>query len=219
MHQDSFKFIKWAKDQFKPDKVVCLGDELDYHVLSFHDTELECPYSASQEFEEGKKFFSNLYDMFDEMDILESNHGSMVYRKAKSCGIPRSFMHTYKDVLEAPPGYHWHNSLILKASNGQDIEFHHGNISPKCPMRRSQLTGRSQVQGHHHNSFEVRWWFNGDKYVFGCTSGCLIDDDKYAFLYNKNNLARPMLGVTWIHEGIAYPIPMELDENKRWINA
>jgi len=218
MHKDAFKFIKAVAKLYKPDKVVCLGDELDYHCLSFHETEDECPYNESQEFEEGKRYFSNLYDMFDSVDILTSNHGSLLYRRAKACRIPRQFLFTYEQVLDAPKGYKWHDNLILQTNRGEFVQFHHGNIAPKDILRKSQLTGISQVQGHHHNNFEIKYWQDNvtNKMKFGMSCGCLIDDEKYAFLYNKNNIGRPLLGCGVIYDGIPELIPMNLNEEKRW---
>lgn len=218
-HIDAFKFIKWAKHEFKPDRIVCLGDELDYHCLSFHETEMECPYNESQEFEEAKRYFSNFYDLFESMDFLESNHGSMVYRKAKSCRIPRQFLLGYNDVLGAPPSYKWHNELIIKASNGEYIQFEHGHRTPKKSVMKSRAMAMSSVQGHHHNDFSIEYWQNYTTTYFGMTAGCLIDDEKYGFLYNKSNIGRPMLGLGWIYEGVPHLIPMVLDENKRWVEG
>ena len=219
MHQDAFKFIKWLRDEYGPDKVVCLGDELDYHCLSFHDNSIDNPYTESSEFEEGKRYWSNMYDMFDEVDILTSNHGSMVYRKAASCRIPRNHLRTYEDVLEAPSGYKWYDNLILQSSDGQYINFHHGNMAPADILTKSQRSSINQVQGHHHNKFEIRYWGNVRSTFYGMTCGCLIDDDKFAFDYNKNNIPRPILGAGIIYEGVPNLIPMQLDENKRWVGA
>lgn len=217
-HIDMFPFIKKVLEVYgKPDKVVNLGDELDYHVLSFHENSVDdMPYSESSEFEEGKRYFSQFYDMFDEMDILESNHGSMVFRKANSCRIPRKFLRTYQEVLDAPVGYHWHKNLILDTPCGP-VNFSHGNYAPKDIMRKSQLRSMSQVQGHYHNDFEIKYWKNDlNQTYFGMTCGCLIDDDTYAFLYNKTYIPRPMLGIGLIIDGVPELIPMHLDDNKRW---
>ena len=213
---DSFKFIKAVAELYQPDKVICLGDELDYHCLSFHETETECPYNESQEFEEGKRYFSNLYDLFPDMDIMESNHGSMVFRKARSCRIPRQFLLTYDQVLGAPKGYTWHKNLIVETPRGP-VNFSHGHYAPKDILRKSQLRSMSQVQGHYHNDFEIKYWSsdNGGRY-FGMTCGCLIDDEKYAFLYNKTYIPRPQLGVGLIYDGVPELIPMNLDKDKRW---
>lgn len=217
MHVDSFKFIKAVAKLYKPDKVICLGDELDYHCLSFHESEVDdMPYSESTEFEEGKRYFSNLYDIFPEMSIMESNHGSMVFRKARSCRIPRKFLKTYQEVLDSPPGYTWHKNLIINTPLGP-VNFSHGHYAPKDILKKSMLRAMSQIQGHYHNDFEIKYWSsdNGNRY-FGMTCGCLIDDEKYAFLYNKTYIPRPQLGVGIIYDGIPELIPMHLDSEKRW---
>lgn len=217
MHVDSFKFIKAVAKLYKPDKIINLGDEVDQHFLSFHENELDdLPYSETEEFEQAKRYFSNFYDMFDGMDVMESNHGSMVYRKAKACRIPRRYLKTYNEVLEAPPTFKWHDKLIVDTPRGK-VLFSHGHYAPKCALKKSQLRSISHVQGHYHNDFEIRYWQNdmGDNF-FGATVGCLIDDEKYAFNYNKTYIPRPQLGCMVIYDGIPELIPMYLDGNKRW---
>ena len=44
-HKDSIKFLKEIKKQFKPDTILSIGDLLDQHSLSFHDSSPEL-YSA-----------------------------------------------------------------------------------------------------------------------------------------------------------------------------
>jgi len=216
MHVDMFKFIKAVAKLYKPDKVINLGDELDFHCLSFHPNEIEYDYTASQEFEEGQRYFSNFYEMFESMDIMHSNHGSMIYRKSKACEIPRRFLKSYNEVLDAPDTYVWHKNLVVETPRGP-VNFSHGHYAPKNPMKKSQLRAMSQVQGHYHNDFSIEWWQadNGNRY-FGMTCGCLIDDEKYAFLYNKTYIPRPQLGCAIIYDGVPELIPMYLDENKRW---
>jgi hypothetical protein len=38
--------------------------------------------------------------MFPKMDLLDSNHGSLVYRRAFKHGIPRAYIKNYNDYLE-----------------------------------------------------------------------------------------------------------------------
>lgn len=217
MHIDMFKFIKAVADLYKPDKVINLGDETDQHCQSFHDTEMDCPYTESTELKEAKRYFSNFYDMFDSMDICESNHGSLFYRKAASARIPRELLKTYQEILEAPDSFKWHKNIVVETPKGL-VNFSHGNYAPKNPMRKSQLRAMSQVQGHYHNDFAIEYWQNdlGENF-FGMTCGCLIDDDSYAFLYNKSYIPRPMLGCGIIIDGIPALIPMVLDSDKRWV--
>jgi len=218
MHIDAFKFIKHIADAYNPDLVINLGDEIDHHNLSFHPNEFgDCPYTASQEFEKAQRHFSNFYDMFDSMEIMESNHGSLLYRKSKACEIPRKFLKSYNEVLEAPDTYRWHRNFIADTPLGK-VNFSHGHYAPKNAMKKSQLRAMSQVQGHYHNDFNIEWWGNdtGQRF-FGMTCGCLIDDETYAFMYNKTYIPRPALGIGLITDGVPELIPMILDENKRWV--
>lgn len=36
-HPDIYAFLKALKDKYEPDRVINIGDELDYHAISFHD--------------------------------------------------------------------------------------------------------------------------------------------------------------------------------------
>ena len=38
-HKDALRFLKEQKKIWKPDVVVCLGDEMDYHMMSRHPKE------------------------------------------------------------------------------------------------------------------------------------------------------------------------------------
>ena len=42
-HQDLIPFLKDLKNIMKPDKVIHIGDELDKHALSFHDSDPDLP--------------------------------------------------------------------------------------------------------------------------------------------------------------------------------
>lgn len=77
----------------------------------------------------------------------------------------------------------------------------------------------SLVQGHHHSMFELRYWSAGNGLHFAVTSGCLIDDVSMAFEYNKLQVKRPIMGVTFIENSMPHLIPMALDSEGRWIGT
>jgi hypothetical protein len=213
-HKDAFKFIDAVANKYKPDMHVCLGDEIDHHCISFHDNDPDLPFSPSSELEEAIWYLSDLYLLFPKMKVLESNHGSLVYRKGKHHGLPRAMFRDYGEVLEAPKGWTWHEDLTLKCSNGQSVYFHHGHS--KNALRNSQLRSMNYVQGHHHGTFDIQYWANSEGIFWGVTSGCLIDRKQYAFNYAKNNLPKPLLGCTVILDGIPKLIPMVLNKSGRW---
>lgn len=214
-HKDSLKFLMAVKKKYKPDRVVCLGDEVDYHCISFHDNDPDIQFSPSSELEKSIWYLQDFYEQFPDVDVIDSNHGSLVYRKAKHHGIPRRVFRSYNEILEAPNTWKWHEDLTLKMSNGQKVYFHHGHS--KNVLRNSQQKSMCYVQGHHHGTFDVQYWANSESLFWGVTSGCLIDRKEFAFNYARTNLPKPLLGCTMILNGYPILIPMILNKRNKWI--
>ena len=118
-HKDTVCFLSEIKRLFKPDRIILTGDEADYHCLSFHDSDPDLPFSPSSELEKTIEKLDPIYKLFPTADILESNHGSMAYRKGKHHGIPRHILKDYRDVLNAPITWRWHSELVIKLSDGR----------------------------------------------------------------------------------------------------
>jgi len=213
-HKDVTPFLKAIKAKFKPDKIVCMGDEIDHHAMSFHDSDGDL-FSAGDELQIAIESLRPIYKLFPRMDVISSNHGDMVYRRAKHHGIPRAYLKSYGDVLEAPKGWHWHNDLVLKTSIDTQIYFHHGKSTDV--FKTSQAMSMSHAAGHYHEKFSISYWANPTGLYWGLQTGCLVDDKSLAFAYNKTNLKRPIIGLGIIVEGLPHLIPMVLDKYHRWI--
>ena len=54
-HKDSIKFLKEIKKEFKPDRIVNIGDSIDFHNISMHDSNPDLP-SAGDELNLTKKY-------------------------------------------------------------------------------------------------------------------------------------------------------------------
>src|SRR5438445_200303 len=80
-HPDTLSFLKALKAKYKPDTVVCIGDEIDAHDMSFHDSNPDLD-SAGVELDKAIKSLTPIYKLFPNVTVVESNHGSMVFRKA-----------------------------------------------------------------------------------------------------------------------------------------
>lgn len=212
-HPDTLAFLKAIKKKYKPDRWVCLGDELDYHAISFHDADPSL-LSAKDELDAAKDFIQDLYKLIPKMDIIESNHGSLVFRKQMAAGLPFEVFKTYNEILEVGKGWKWHFDLTLKLSNGQHVYFHHGKNASVTKL--SQSMGMSAVQGHYHEKFTVDFWGNPLGLWWGLQCGCLIDFKSLAFAYNKNNLKRPVIGTGLIVNDLPMLIPMVLNKKGRW---
>lgn len=97
-HPDALDFLSKIKITMQPTRIIIGGDELDYHAMSFHNSDPDLD-SAGVELTKALGYIETLHKMFPVADILESNHGSMAYRKAKFNGMPRHLIKSYNEVL------------------------------------------------------------------------------------------------------------------------
>lgn len=212
-HPDTYAFLKAIKNKYKPDRIVCLGDEVDAHALSYHESDPDL-MSAGDELNAAIDKLKPLYKLFPEMNIIDSNHGSLVYRKAKTSGIPKSYLKPYGEILKAPKGWKWSHDLTLKMSDGNEVYFHHGLSSNILKVVREYSV--NVVSGHYHNSAGVQYASTPDKLLWGLQVGCSIDDKSLAFEYNKTTLGRPLIGHGIIVAGHPKWLPMVLNTKGRW---
>jgi hypothetical protein len=213
-HFDVFSFLKAIKKKYKPDKVVLIGDEVDGHSWSFHQASPDLP-NPTQEFENAVRGMKELYKIFPTASVIDSNHGSLIFRKQQASSLPRSVFKSYNAMLEAPKGWKWTYDLTLKMSDGNSVYFHHGKTSAVGKLSKNM--SMSAVQGHYHSRFEIIYWANPNGLYFDMRIGCLIDDKSLAFSYNKTTLDRPIIGCGIIIDGQPKLLPLIKNDNGRWI--
>jgi hypothetical protein len=214
-HPDTLEFLQYLKDKYQPTRIICLGDELDKHALSFHDSDPDLP-SAGDELRMALPVIAKLKEMFPVMDILESNHGSLVYRKAHAHGIPRHYLKSYNDVLGVDDNWKWHYEMTIDLPNGNRCYLHHGKSANVT--KTSQTMSMCAVQGHYHETFKTEYWGNPNGLFWAMQAGCLINDKCYAFNYNNVNLKRPIIGTGLIIDSTPVLEAMILDSEGRWEN-
>lgn len=200
-HKDALQFLEGLKKRYNPTRIICLGDELDHHAMSFHDSDPDLP-SAGDELRRALPVVKELEKLFPVMDLIDSNHGSMAFRKAKHHGISKHYIRSYNEVLEVGNGWAWYNDLVLDMSEWgkPDVYVHHGKT--KKAIATSRAMSMSHVCGHYHESFGVEFWANPKGLYFGMNSGCLIDNEQMAFSYNKVFPHKPIIGTSLIIEGV-----------------
>lgn len=213
-HPDTLDFLKHLKNKYQPTRVICLGDEIDHHALSYHDSDPDL-YSAGDELDAAIPVIAELQKIFPVMDIVDSNHGSMVWRKAKTNGIPKHYIKSYNEVLGVGEGWKWYFDLTVKLPDGNICYIHHGKVSDVT--RLSQQMGMCAIQGHYHNNFKIDYWGNPVALYWAMQCGCLIDDDSLAFSYNNVNIKRPVVGTGLIIDSKPVLEPMVLDSFGKWI--
>ena len=213
-HKDSLDFLKAVKSWLKPDRVVNIGDEVDYHAISFHDKDPDLD-NATQELLKAREDIKKLEKLFPKMDLLHSNHGSLVFRKRKYHGLPDYIIKDYADILDVnKKNWKWHDKLILHDKYGSYYFVHNMN---KDPLKSSMSIGMNFIQGHYHTDFQIKYWSSPEALRWGISVGCLIDKDSLAFAYSRVNIRRPILGCAYIEDGIPNLIPMVLEKGNHWI--
>lgn len=216
-HKDTLAFLREVRDRFKPQSVVCLGDEADYHAMSFHDSDPNLD-SAGAELEKAKEFLSEVADEFPRVLVCHSNHGSMVYRRAKAHGIPVQMLKKYRDILfpkTSVPGWSWAFSWKLDTPLGP-VMFKHQATSV---LTEAAHNACNLVVGHNHGDFKIEYSASSAHLYYGVVSGCLIDKDSLAFAYGKHSVRKPIIGCTMILAGRPVLIPMIMNKQGRWIGS
>lgn len=213
-HPDTVPFLAAIKAKYKPTRVILSGDEADFAGISFHDhdPDLDAP---GKELDKAIQGLKPIYKLFPVAEVLESNHGSLVLRKAIANGLSRRYFRSPGEILQAPKGWTWHFDITTQLPDGTHCYFHHSKGANV--KKNSQALGMSFVQGHHHESFEISYWGNPNALLFGMTVGCLVDTKALAMAYNKNNLRRPVIGTGIIIDSKPQLIPMVLNKAGRWI--
>ena len=211
-HPDAIKFLAALKDKYNPDRIIHIGDEVDNHAMSFHPSDASL-YSAGDELKKAREVIWKIEELFPKITVIESNHGSLAYRKALVAGIPKEILRPYKQILDVKH-WEWEHHLQITLPNGQPCYFVHGLSANTRTLMNAKMM--SAVQGHYHEKFEIVFQGNGERLNFGMTVGCLIDDASMAFHYNKVFAKRPIIGCGIIIDSQPILKPLVMNAKGRW---
>jgi len=214
MHRDALAFLAAVKRKLKPTRIINIGDETDNHFISMHDSDPDL-LGGNDELMAARKQIKDMEKLFPLMDLVHSNHGSLLYRRGKKDGIPRYMLKDYNDVLGVGEGWQWYDEIVIDVHERQQIVFRHqftANV-----LKAAETMGASVVQGHYHSKFEIAYTSSPRSLNWGMSVGCLIDAKSLAFDYNKLQVKRPILGTGYIENGVPRLLPMYLDGDGRWV--
>jgi predicted phosphodiesterase len=212
-HPDMFDFLEAVKKRYKPTMVVNIGDEVDKHAMSFHDSDVDLP-SAGHELQLSITKIKRMEKLFPEMILVDSNHGSLALRKFKHHGIPMKYLASQHEIYGVSDKWQWVNDLTVELPNGQECYFCHGMV--KSGIKLAAQRGTNVVQGHYHTDFKIEYIGNPQNLLFSLQVGCLIDSKSLAFAYDKLNLNRPIIGLGMVIDSKPMLIPMTLNSGGRW---
>jgi len=187
-HKNAITFLKGLYDKYDCNEVVCLGDILDNHFHSFHDSDPD-GLSANEEFDKAVEGIKELATLFPKVKVCAGNHDKIPMRKAFKMGISKKWVVTIKDVLldAGCPIEDWDfaEHFII-----DDVKYVHGVA--RMAKKRMIDDGRSCVSGHRHTQTYLDYHYNDFHTLFAMQLGALIDKEAYAFAY-ANDYVCPYL--------------------------
>jgi len=207
-------YLQFCQDLYEEwdcDRVVFIGDVVDWHSVSFHAHHPDCP-GPTDEYTLAHNGVSKWATAFPEALVCIGNHDERLIRAAEDANIPSRFLRNYAEVW-GTPGWNWQNDHTL-----DDVYFFHGTgtggYHPAFNSMNKMLM--SVAQGHVHSTAGVKWKANPNRRIFGMDTGCGIDDVAMAFAYGRHIKQRSILGAGVILDGIPYHEIMPVGPGERY---
>jgi len=162
---------------FNCNKVVFIGDVIDSHFSSYHETDPD-GMGGGDELALAIKRLKKWYKAFPKADITIGNHDRIVYRKGFSGGIPKRWLKPFNEVLETPK-WNFLERLVI-----DNVQYIHGEAGTARTKAKNDMM--STVQGHIHTQAYTEWMVGQKFKVFGMQVGCGVDSKAYAVAYAKH---------------------------------
>jgi len=175
-HDDYLEHCKKVYREQKCNKVVFIGDVVDFASLSYHERNPDMP-GAADEIKMAMERLGRWYKTFPNAIIIYGNHCNLYYRRMVTAGIPSMFRRELNDVLNVP------NWKFMDSITIDDVYYCHGMGMNSVARVKSNF--KSVVQGHYHSLCHVQFFEGHDKTLFALQTGIGIDQSKEAFNYGK----------------------------------
>jgi len=194
-------FCKEQYNKFACNQVIFIGDIIDNHYSSYHETDAD-GMGGGDELELAIKRIARWYEAFPKARVIIGNHDRLIMRKAQTSAIPSKWIKSYKQVLEVP---NWTFTERYEQDNVQYIHGEGGTARTKC---RADMM--NTVQGHLHTQCYTEHYVGQNYRVFGTQTGSGINFTEYSFSYAKAG-RKPAIGCAVILENGTIPINLLME--------
>lgn len=208
-------YLRFCKAQYKKfdcNKVVFIGDVVDWTSISFHVANPECPGPAD-EYRMALQCIQQWRRAFPKAKVMIGNHDRRPHRKAEKEGIFPKLLRNYDEVWKTPE-WKWVTSCII-----DDVYYCHGDGKGggNTPaFNTAKNMGMSVVMGHFHSKAGVKWLVNPLRRWFGMDVGTGIDDTAFAFSYAKEQTYRSVLSCGVVLNGMPQHIMMPCSRGEKY---
>lgn len=190
------EFCVEQSEKFNTNRTIFIGDCIDNHFSSYHETDAD-GMGGGQELDLAIKKIAKWRDAFPKADVIIGNHDRLIMRKAQTSAIPSKWIKSYKEVLEVPD---WNFVERLVIDNVQYVHGEGGTARSKC---KADL--QSTIQGHLHTQAYTEFVVGQNFKIFGSQVGCGINHKAYAMAYAKYG-KKPAIGCMVVLDNGKTPI-------------
>lgn len=197
-------FVVDVAKKIKPTMVIQIGDVLDHHAISRHETHPEAD-GAVTELKKAIQQLQPFYKAFPRVVITRGNHDMRVAKQAASVKIPSTYLKELLDVIEAPK--HW---VVVDNIVVSGVRYLHGTgkSGDNHAINIAKGFGQSVVAGHIHTNLGVKYHTTPNGVIFGMNVGCGVDSNTYGMAYASEMVNKSSIGCGYVingHSAVAVP--------------
>ena len=170
------EFCKEVYAKYNLNQVVFIGDILDNHYASYHETDPN-GMSGGTELDYAIAQVTKWADAFPIADVIIGNHDRIIMRKAFSSSVPMEWIRSYNEVLGTD--WDWSERVVY-----DNVQYVHGEGGTARTKAKNDMM--STVSGHIHTQAYCEWLVGHNFRVFGMQVGCGIDADSYGAAYARH---------------------------------
>ena len=171
-----FEFCLETYDRFNCNQVLLIGDLVDSHATSRHETDPD-GMSAKTELERAIEDLQKWREAFPVATVIIGNHDRVVMRRAFSSSIPSMWIKSFNEVLGT--SWDW-----TERAEFDGVQFVHGEGGTARTKAKNDM--QSTVQGHIHTQAYVEHFCGNRSRIWAMQVGCGLDRDTYAAAYAKH---------------------------------
>ena len=142
--------------KFNCNQVIFIGDCLDNHYSSYHETDAN-GMGGADELQTAIRCLEKWNKSFPVADVIIGNHDRMIMRKAQTSDIPSEWIKSYNEVLGT--NWNWTERIVYDG-----VQFVHGEGGTARTKGKNDMM--STVQGHIHTQAYCEWLVGRNFRVF-----------------------------------------------------
>lgn len=175
-HEEYLEFNKKIKEEYNPTHIVFIGDILDNHAISYHESNPNLD-SAGKELEKAREKCKEWAKVFPNVIVTLGNHDFLYDRKIQTIGLPSVIAKDLDELLDVKG---W--KFVKEYEIGNHYFTHGTKLSEKTIIDLSLRLQKNVICGHLHTSSYIR---NITQKLFVSHIGCGIDSNNPAFAYGQ----------------------------------